>query len=272
MKSQARPGACALEASGIGWGMRLALFGILLVACGGGQKQGSTEAPKTVTGGGGTEDLRIPAVDAAACDPSGKKVAQFDLNQDGKPDVWKYVAERNEKGTSVEAMVCKKVDLNHDGKVDYIVQYDDAGNIKYEEYDFDFDGKFDARFHYDLKTRKKAVVERVSGFTGRVDFWEKYGPDEKLESVRRDRNGDGKPDYWENYVNGTLVQILYDDDFDGKVDRKEEIKGGFSVPAAEEPPSEKPADEAKPATDAKEPAPAPEKKPAPPPPPPKKKK
>src|SRR5262245_51346224 len=231
--------------------MRLALLGILLTACGGGQKL-ATETPRTVTGGGAAEDLRIPAVDAQACDASGKKVAQFDLNQDGKPDVWKYVVERNERGTTVEAMVCKKVDLNHDGKVDYIVQYDDAGNIKYEEYDFDFDGKFDARFHYDLKTRRKAVVERVSGFTGRVDFWEKYGPDEKIESVRRDRNGDGKPDYWENYVNGTLVQILYDDDYDGKVDRKEEVKGGFSVPSAEEaPPTEAPADEAKPASDSK---------------------
>ena len=241
--------------------MRLALLGILLVACGGGQKK-DVEAPKTVTGGGGADDLRIPAVDTAACDPSGKKVAQFDLNQDGKPDVWKYVVERNEKGTPIEVMVCKKVDLNHDGKVDYMVQYDDAGNIKYEEYDFDFDGKFDARFHYDVKTRKKAVVERVSGFTGRVDFWEKYTTDEKLESVRRDRNGDGKPDYWESYVGGTLVQILYDDDFDGKVDRKEEVKGGFSTPASDEPPPDAPTDESKPATDAKHPA-VPETKPTP---------
>ena len=246
--------------------MRLALLGILLVACGGGQKKGVEAAPKTVMGGGAAEDLRIPTVDSAACDPSGKKVAQFDLNQDGKPDVWKYVVERNEKGTAVEAMVCKKVDLNHDGKVDYVVQYDDAGNIKYEEYDFDFDGKFDARFHYDMKTRRKAVVERVSGFTGRVDFWEKYTTDEKLESVRRDRNGDGKPDYWESYVGGTLVQILYDDDFDGKVDRKEEVKGGFSTPTSDEPPPDAPTDESKPATDAKHPAvpeTKPETKPAP---------
>jgi hypothetical protein len=234
--------------------MRLALLGISLglaagaVACGGGAKKDS-DTPRTVTGGGGTEDLRVPAVDTGACNESGKKVAVFDLNQDGKPDVWKYSAEKDEKGTKVEAMVCKKVDLNFDGKVDYMVQYDDAGNIKYEEYDFDFDGKFDARFHYDSKTKHKVVVERVSGFTGRVDIWEKYGTDDKLESVRRDRNGDGKPDYWENYVGGVLVQILYDDDYDGRVDRKDELKA-VNVPLGSQPelpPSETPTEEAKPA-------------------------
>ncbi|HKA89369.1 MAG TPA: hypothetical protein VKE22_16995 [Haliangiales bacterium] len=254
--------------------MRLALLGFLVievgagVACGGAKKD--VETPRTVTGGGATEDLRVPAVDTGACDEAGKKVAVFDLNQDGKPDVWKYIAEKDEKGTKVEAMVCKKVDLNHDGKVDYIVQYDDAGNIKYEEYDFDFDGKFDARFHYDPKTKRKTVVERVSGFTGKVDIWEKYGPDDKLESVRRDRNGDGKPDYWENYVGGVLVQILYDDDFDGRVDRKDELKAGVPVgtPGAESPPSEAPTEEAKPTPAEEKPAektapakPAPKKKP-----------
>ncbi len=249
--------------------MRLALLGIFIVpgvvpgvvlgvgatACGGGAKKDS-ETPKTVTGGGAAEDLRVPAVDAGACDEAGKKVAVFDLNQDGKPDVWKYIAEKDEKGTKVEVMVCKKVDLNHDGKVDYIVQYDDAGNIKYEEYDFDFDGKFDARFHYDPKTKRKVVVERVSGFTGKVDIWEKYGADDKLESVRRDRNGDGRPDYWENYVGGVLVQILYDDDYDGRVDRKDELKAGFNVnaPGAESPPSETPTEEAKPAPAEEKPA------------------
>jgi hypothetical protein len=43
--------------------------------------------------------------------------------------------------------------------------------------------------------------------------------------VRRDRNGDGQPDLWEQYKDGVLLAILYDDDFDGKVDRRDEIPG-----------------------------------------------
>ena len=43
--------------------------------------------------------------------------------------------------------------------------------------------------------------------------------------MRRDRNGDSKPDQWEQYKDGVLIAILYDDDFDGKVDRREEIPG-----------------------------------------------
>jgi hypothetical protein len=30
---------------------------------------------------------------------------------------------------------------------------------------------------------------------------------------------------WEQYKDGVLLAILYDDDFDGKVDRREEIPG-----------------------------------------------
>ena len=43
--------------------------------------------------------------------------------------------------------------------------------------------------------------------------------------MRRDSNGDGKPDVWEQYKDGILVAILYDDDFDGTVDRRDEIPG-----------------------------------------------
>jgi hypothetical protein len=188
-----------------------------LASCGGSQSQ--TAGPRSA---GGNEDLHIPTVNPSLCDPKDKKVVLFDLNQDGKPDMWKLLAEKEERGTKVDVLTCKEVDLNHDGKKDYVAQYDEAGNLILEEYDFDFDGHFDARIHYDKKTGKKFAVERMTGFNDEPDVWEKYGPDEKLETVRRDRNLDGKPDYWEQYQGGVLDKILYDDDYDGKVDRKEE--------------------------------------------------
>jgi len=186
-------------------------------ACGGSQTK--VAGP---TAASGNEDLHIPSVNPELCDPKGKKVTLYDLNHDGKPDVWKLTQEKEEHGTKVDVLTCKEVDLNHDGKKDYVAQYDENGNLILEEYDFDFDGHFDARIHFDKKTGKKFAIERMSQFGDKPDVWEKYGPDEKLETVRRDRNGDGKPDYWEQYLAGQLDKILYDDDFDGKVDRKEE--------------------------------------------------
>ena len=46
-----------------------------------------------------------------------------------------------------------------------------------------------------------------------------------LTSVRRDRNGDNQPDEWMQYKETILIAILYDDDYDGRVDRREEIPG-----------------------------------------------
>ena len=53
--------------------------------------------------------------------------------------------------------------------------------------------------------------------------------------MRRDRNADGNPDYWEQYKDGSLVAILYDDDYDNKVDRREEVPGSRPKFVAPEP-------------------------------------
>ena len=224
-------------------------FALVVAACGGSDKKAAT--PKSALGAGGNEDLNIPKVDEKLCESKGRRVALFDLNQDGKPDVWKILETKTERGASSEKMTCKQVDLNHDGKKDYAAQYDDTGNIIVEEYDFDFDGRFDARLHFDRKSGKKYAAERVSGFSERPDVWEKYGEDERIEALRRDRNGDGRPDYWEQYLGGALDKILYDDNFDGKPDRKEEAHptrdlaapadapGALPSPVIEEPATEK---------------------------------
>jgi hypothetical protein len=70
-----------------------------------------------------------------------------------------------------------------------------------------------------------AEVERDTDFDGKFDVKEVYDSGGQLTSVRRDRNGDGQPDLWEQYKDNVLIAILYDDDFDGKVDRRDEIPG-----------------------------------------------
>ena len=202
-------------------GMGLAAGMLALTACGG---SGKSKASTNVAGIDDDDSLSVPRVDPKLCDTKGKRVTTFDLNHDNKPDVWKLYATADEGGTTVEILTCKQVDLDRDGKKDYVQTYSRTGEIVAEEFDFTFEGNMDAREHYDKKTGKIYLIERDSDHDQKPDVWEKYDSDGRLESVRRDRNADGIPDLWEQYKSGVLLAILYDDDFDNKVDRKEEVK------------------------------------------------
>jgi hypothetical protein len=197
---------------------KVSKFGVmlLLAACHGGDKD---TTPKN------TADTGIPKVDPTLCDTQGKNVQTYDLNHDNKPDVWRLYKTEDEGGTKVEFMTCKQVDFDHDGRKDWVVAYNRKGMKLYEKADLDFDGKWDVSKIYDPKTGLIAEVERDTDFDGKFDVQEIYDSAGQLTSIRRDRNGDGNPDVWEQYRDGQLISILYDDDFDGKVDRKEEIPG-----------------------------------------------
>jgi hypothetical protein len=106
-----------------------------------------------------------------------------------------------------------------------VVGYNRKGTVLYEKADFDYDGKFDMSAVFDPKTGVVLEIERDSDFDGKYDLKEVYDSSGALSSVRRDRNGDGEPDLWEQYKNTVLLAILYDDDYDRKVDRREEIPG-----------------------------------------------
>lgn len=169
-------------------------------------------------------DPTVPKVDPTLCETEGKKIINYDLNQDERPDVWKLYKNIEEGGATLEVLTCKQVDINYDGRKDYAVAYSRKGATVFEKFDFDFDGKFDAFYQFNEKTGKVFEVQRESGFDGRYDVQEVYDAGGELESVKHDRNADGEPDVWEQYVKGKLVAILYDDDYDNKVDRREEVK------------------------------------------------
>ena len=193
-----------------------ALCAISLAACHNGNRD---TTPKELS------DASIPKVDPTLCDTAGKNVVTYDLNHDNRPDVWRLYKTEDEGGTKVEFMTCKQVDFDHDGRKDWVVAYNRKGMPLYEKADFDYDGKWDMSAIFDPKTGLKAEVERDTDFDGKFDVQEIYDSAGQLTSIRRDRNGDGKPDVWEQYRDGQLIEILYDDNFDGKVDRKEEIPG-----------------------------------------------
>ena len=189
---------------------------LTLVACGG-KKSDTTPKDRA--------DASIPKVDPTLCDTTGKNVVTYDLNHDNKPDVWRLYKTEDEGGTKVEFMTCKQVDFDHDGRKDWVVAYNRKGTPLFEKADFDYDGKWDMSAVYETKSGHLAEVERDTDFDGKFDVKEVYDSSGSLTAVRRDRNGDGQPDLWEQYKDGVLLAILYDDDFDGKVDRREEIPG-----------------------------------------------
>jgi hypothetical protein len=197
---------------------KLAYFAALMVACHGADKDTTPKNEQAL-------DTTIPKVDPSLCDTNGKNVQTFDLNHDGKPDVWRLYKSEDEGGTKVEFMTCKQIDFDHDGRKDWVVSYNRKGNPVSMKADFDFDGKWDVSEIFDPKTGTLAEVERDTDFDGKFDVREIYDSGGALQSVQRDRNGDGKPDLWEQYKDGVLIAILYDDDYDGKVDRREEIPG-----------------------------------------------
>lgn len=204
----------------------------VVVAAGCGGKQ-APKSPKT-----DNLEVSIPKVDPTLCDTNGKNVVTYDLNKDNRPDVWRLYKTEDEGGTKIEFLTCKQVDANRDGQKDWVVAYSRKGNPLFERRDLDFDGKWDVNLVYDTKTASLAESERDTNFDGAYDVKEYYDTRGGISSIRADRNGDGQPDRWEQYKDDILLAILYDDDFDGKVDRREEIPGArpkVEMPTTEEP-------------------------------------
>lgn len=186
------------------------------------KNKGDTTNPSNA---GGDTSTAVPKVDATLCDTAGKNVVTYDLNRDNRPDVWRLFKSEDEAGTRIDVLTCKQVDFDHDGRKDWVVAYNRKGAVLFEKADFDYDGRFDMSAIYDVKTGKIVEVERDSDFDGKYDLKELYDTAGQLTSVHRDRDGSGAVDLWEQYRDGKLIAILYDDDGDTKVDRREDVPG-----------------------------------------------
>jgi hypothetical protein len=170
----------------------------------------------------------------------GLLLKNFDLNRDGKPDVFKFYREEADPknaGNKLEVLVRKELDINHDGKVDIIRLYDREGRVTEERDDLDFDGRIDEVIFYanGLLERKEIDLN----YDGKPDII-KYFSDSKLVRVEADRNGDGRIDTWEYYENGVLDRVGTDTDLDGEADsweRRRQPAEGEAGQAGEAQPS-----------------------------------
>ncbi|NOZ85033.1 MAG: hypothetical protein GXP49_01980 [Deltaproteobacteria bacterium] len=140
---------------------------------------------------------------------------QFDTDDDGKPDSWKFFI-KDASGKKV--LTRREVDLNHDGKVDMRRIYDSKGKIEREELDLDFDGKIDVVSYY--RGGELVKQEQSFSFDGKPTAW-KYFDKGQVQRIERDTTNNGKVDTWEYYKNGKLTRLGIDTDGDGNVDKWE---------------------------------------------------
>jgi hypothetical protein len=176
---------------------------------------GACGTSKSAAGGGAG---MTSMVDRARCDDRGKQVVTADTNDDKRPDVIKIYSSVKRGGETAQALMCKQVDLNHDGKIDIVYHYGDDGATSFEEFDLDFDNRFDLRAFY--QGGRKVREEMDTNYDQRVDFTKYYEAD-RLVRIERDGNNDGRVDEWMYYEAGKLDRIGYDTTGSGRVDKWE---------------------------------------------------
>jgi len=155
-----------------------------------------------------------------------KSEEQYDLNGDGRPDLFKtYVMRgpKDEPDKRTQLLARHDMDLNFDDKVDVRRIFNELGGVVREEMDLDFDGTFDAIDYY-----AEGVLYRrdmALNFDGKPSII-KYYNDNKLVRKERDTNADGQIDTVDFYEDGKLVRIGVDKDGDGKPDIYTELDQG----------------------------------------------
>jgi hypothetical protein len=199
------------------------LFG-LLVAC-------SSTTPSTTR----RLSLRNPTAlasndsrdDRRRCDASGagRSSSEYDTNADGVPDVRKVFQVVGEGQDAHPVLVCREVDLNHDGTKDVFRFYNDQGRTLREEEDRDFDGRLDVITYFD----NGEVVRREFDINhdGMIDqrlYYRENRPYRAEREMQSDNAADFRPDYWEFYdTRGHVVRIGTDYDHDGRADRWDRV-------------------------------------------------
>ena len=155
-------------------------------------------------------------------------VERFDLDGDGRPDVfkhWRVVRQGGQVPAGTRLLARREVDLDFDGKVDMITEYDVQGRVALERLDLDFDGRFDAVDHYE--NGQLVLREMELGYDQRPKVW-KYYENGQLVRKERDLRGEGRPQEWEYFDGGRLVRIGRDVDGDGKPEVFTDVTGGGS--------------------------------------------
>lgn len=108
-----------------------------------------------------------------------------------------------------------------------------TGRLQVLNYDSDGDGKVDTISHMDGARVLRIEIDRDED--GRIDRWEYYDANQKLEKVGFSRPGDGKEDAWSSArQDGSIARIDISLARDGKVTRREYYEKDTVVRAEED--------------------------------------
>lgn len=165
--------------------------------------------------------------DRSRCDANrpGRTQSEYDTNGDGVPDVRRVYQVTGEDREAHSTLICREVDLNHDGTKDMFRFYNEEGRTLREEEDRNFDGRIDVISYFD----RGEVVRREqdTNADGQVDMRVFYRNRQPYRA-ERELNSDSQPqfhaDYWEYYdPQGHVTRIGWDYNHDERADQWDRI-------------------------------------------------
>ncbi|MEE2962461.1 MAG: hypothetical protein VYA34_17135 [Myxococcota bacterium] len=181
----------------------------------------------------------------------------LDGNGDNKPDVYRYVQFKPDAPNRAARKLKKEVDINFDGTINLVVEYDSKERPLTEKSDLNFDGQFDVLTIY--REGRMIRKEIDTDYNGIIDVIQKYS-NGLIEEIESDQSGNGTIDTWEYYENGKLDRLAFDRTGDGNVDewhRRPKASPTQVEPVKdnkEPPPAEKESDALDAETEKKEPS------------------
>jgi hypothetical protein len=114
-------------------------------------------------------------------------------------------------------LILLKYDANQNGSID-TMGYMDGARVVRIEVDADEDGKVDRWEYYgpDGKIERIALSTKSDGMPARTEWYEA----EVAVRAEEDTDGDGRVDKWETYQDGRLVSVAFDAAHRGSPDRR----------------------------------------------------
>jgi hypothetical protein len=166
----------------------------------------STAAGATSAGAPGIT-RRDTALVHEPCDIKSASTEKIDANGDGRPDIF-IVREGSHE-------LCRATDLNFDGVIDVYSYFDQNGQLRRRESDYDRDARIDEVAIY--KAGQISEKDQSTSVAQKIDTWDFYQAG-TLARTERDSNGDGIIDQWWEYPKPGCPLIHSDVNGDGRPD------------------------------------------------------
>ena len=162
-----------------------------------------------------TNNLRPIELTHEKCDIESKDAVRTDVNNDGTPDIIRVMSGGRE--------VCRAINLNCTGPPDNYLYFDERGQLRRRESDFDRDGVTDEIATY--QDGKLVRKDRETNLDRKIDTWDFYVSD-VLTRRERDTNADGRVDQWWTWPDGSKPDcplVDSDTDGDGRPDARQDV-------------------------------------------------